>query len=66
MLKKNQFLRYMICTKYIINYINVPVVLMALVENAFFFFVSINLIDSNEQAFGAFVQLVDKNILFNG
>lgn len=55
----------MICTKYIINYINVPVVLMALVENAFFF-VSINLIDSNEQAFGAFVQLVDKNILFNG
>lgn len=54
----------MICMKYIINYINVPVVLMALVENAFFF-VSINLIDSNEQALGAFVQLVDKNILFN-
>lgn len=58
----------MICMnlmKYIINYINVPVVLMELVENAFFF-VSINLIDSNEQALGAFVQLVDKNILFNG
>lgn len=31
-----------------------------------FFLVSINLIDSNEQALGAFVQLVDKNILFNG
>lgn len=31
-----------------------------------FFFVSINLIDSNEEALGAFVQLVDKNILFNG
>lgn len=56
----------MICMKYIINYINVPVVLMELVENAFFFLVSINLIDSNEQALGAFVQLVDKNILFNG